>query len=528
MKRVFREWQHPRDERGRFSRKGGEAWAKRAAEQFAAYAERTPRTLSAPGRPRIGAKTKANVIIDEHLGRKNVARPKPKMPEIPGATPRTLQEIRDSDKLLQVHHEGGWRKVIGHGHGGGSDHVLLAGDDTGEKLQVPMVAGATLPTRLYKQEFHEPLRPKQAERMARWKADAAKQPPLRQQTRNEENLADAQREIDEFTAAVKEAQRKARARANRKYPAKEGYGKSTRDDYVRYDRQVGQAEHDLMLANARLEYMKAAPPDRFSTQPGYNLPQLTGPLDESRPLAVYGNLLNIEDEDQGTYRHVADLATLPAALHAIVAKHMFNSRVRREHYAAGGPDPGAKAGIFLGSKPISQLDESQDLQQEQPRGWGEGDTFDLVDGAYRPSTRTLLVGVSVKSQHRGEHHQPALHEFGHALDRAVGAALGKGAAYSASEGDDWRKIWREAVDASPKMSPYFKQDGDAGPAEMWAEGFGAWARARARSRQDGQQPGRAGMFALILALKIDSSRKDIAETMSKYFEGLTKQLGVDL
>jgi hypothetical protein len=39
QRRVFREWQHPRDGKGRFSRSGGGSWAKRAAAGFAVVEE---------------------------------------------------------------------------------------------------------------------------------------------------------------------------------------------------------------------------------------------------------------------------------------------------------------------------------------------------------------------------------------------------------------------------------------------------------------------------------------------------------
>lgn len=69
-KRIFREWQHPRDNAGKFSRKGGEAWVKRAAEAFKSATpslkEGSAPPASAPGRPRIGQGAKAAKLFAAH------------------------------------------------------------------------------------------------------------------------------------------------------------------------------------------------------------------------------------------------------------------------------------------------------------------------------------------------------------------------------------------------------------------------------------------------------------------------------
>ncbi|GAA0738717.1 hypothetical protein Drose_04240 [Dactylosporangium roseum] len=69
-KRAFLEWQHPRDSRGRFARKGSEAWVKRSADMFKA-ASSSPRVGSrttAPDRPRIGRNAKAAKLFATHNG----------------------------------------------------------------------------------------------------------------------------------------------------------------------------------------------------------------------------------------------------------------------------------------------------------------------------------------------------------------------------------------------------------------------------------------------------------------------------
>lgn len=65
VKRIWRESQHPRDAKGRFSRRGGEAWIKHAATEIAEQAG-SAATRDAAGRPRISRQAKAGVTLQAH------------------------------------------------------------------------------------------------------------------------------------------------------------------------------------------------------------------------------------------------------------------------------------------------------------------------------------------------------------------------------------------------------------------------------------------------------------------------------
>lgn len=536
VQRVFREWQHPRDARGRFARTGGGSWAKRAAGAFEAAGAAPEVKLRGP---RVGRNAKAAALLNQHvpgsgdrLSRTYV--PTPKIPD--GATSMPLNKVYDAGtrKHLQVLHEGAWLEISGSGFRGGVDHILLRGKN-GERIEITDT-GQQLVTRPHRLEFHEPLISAQVKAMDQWKADAAKSPQFRAKTLREANIERIQDELNTAQGALKEANRKARARANRKYPNKEGYGKYTRDQYI--DRETWSEQHAVTLAEHSLKYQhedSGTPSDKYLNGPSGDTPVFTGTLDPARPLAVYGDLLNIQDEDQGTYRHLADLALMPAELHAIVAAHMHQGRTRWVN-----PELGKSAGIWLGSRPINELDHSQDLTNVHPRGWAEDKTWSHVDGVYR-SGGTLVVGVSESSQRRGEHGQPALHEFGHALDDAAGDLLrakDPAASRDASEDPAWVAVWRQTIDAAPDISPYFRQPEPAGSQEMWAEAFGEWARARAKARRssfytEATDGGRTylasrGEMAMRVAFRIPQERHDAAAALNSYFEGLVAKLGVDL
>jgi len=541
-KLAFKEWQHPRDVRGRFTRGHGSGdWAARAAKAFEAAAADTRPPAKLRG-PRISRNAKAAAILEQHvpgaggnLSKKYTPPPLPKpkvepklklKAELPSDTRRkTIEDIGFGD---QVQHDGVWRRVQGTGFGGGTDYVIVR-DDAGKQVKIP-IDGYAL-TRPDRPDFHEPLRPAQAKRMAQFRADAAKPPPLRIVTNREENRRAYAQDVQAKDTALKEAQRKARARANRKYPAKEGYSKRTRDNYVDEETwpQQSAAEYARGILDA---FDKPGDPgtETYLDKSSYRMPVLDGTLNRDRPLAVYGDLLRIEDNDQGTLKHLADMELLPAEVHLIVARHMQHGRTRYNR-----PELSKSTGIWLGSKPVSQLDHQQELATERPRGWAEGKTFDHVDGVYNYAGPTLVVGVSESSKRRGEK-QPALHELGHALDSAVGSLLQEddhNLSSRASEEPAWVKLWQDTLDAAPDISPYFRQKVGAGNVELWAEAFGEWARARAKARQSetftgGDYLSNRGEMAMRSAFQIPKERHDAAAALNAYFEDLVKRLGIEL
>lgn len=64
-KRIWRESQHPRDAKGRFSKRGGAAWIKRAATELTSAAD-AGSTRSASGRPQISRSAKAGAVLQAH------------------------------------------------------------------------------------------------------------------------------------------------------------------------------------------------------------------------------------------------------------------------------------------------------------------------------------------------------------------------------------------------------------------------------------------------------------------------------
>lgn len=561
QRRVFREWQHPRDDRGRFSRSGGGSWAKRAAQGFAKAEEGRVTPPAVAGRPRIGRNAKAGLILNQHQAGAGDAlskkwTPPEKLPE------RAFRKPADSfvgaHAGYQVLHEGVWRRVTGVGGGDRGDYVIVRGDND-ERIKIydePYGDGSTRGViARFDQgpEIHEPLRGDQVAQMAAWRADATRPPAMRTLTIREENIERHRKELVDAQANLKEAQRKARARANRKYPNKEGYGKWTRDQYI--DSETWKEQSEAIWAE---RYLKDAltlsdnPKEEANlNEPGHHLPIVTGELNHDRPLAVYGDLLVIEDEDQATFRHLRDLATLPAELHSIVARVMAGVRVRQQETKRKYADMGARdarAGLYVGSRPVHELNHSDDLKDDpaklepstdgsykDTRKWSE------VAGIYRGFEAVMIAGVSGPKS-KGE---VALHEFGHALDDAVGRLLQETGDMPiqvngwASTDPEWRELWRQTVAAGPDMNPYFSKQGeDRGAKEMWAEAFAEWARARAKARKsdmaasapDGGKAFMAnrGVMALRREFRIPNTNGEAAEALNAYFERLAAKLGVDL
>lgn len=90
-KRIWRESQHPRDAKGRFSRRGGVAWIKRAAAELTSAAD-AGSTRSASGRPQISRSAKAGVVLQAHAdgGRPSAVRV-PKAVKTSGPTVNTAR-----------------------------------------------------------------------------------------------------------------------------------------------------------------------------------------------------------------------------------------------------------------------------------------------------------------------------------------------------------------------------------------------------------------------------------------------------
>lgn len=278
-----------------------------------------------------------------------------------------------------------------------------------------------------------PLTP--AQELERWRADAAKPGRVRDAhptgpTKRQEYVASWERHIANTKKEIADA--KANGLRHRL---------SDLEKTLKYQTDARDAVRDR--------------PDPSLDEPASGFThKLARKVDQKRPLAVYGDMLHMDGTDDAwTHQNMTELERVPADLHGVVAAHMA---VR---------DTG---GIWLDETGVSGMDHSHDLAGGTPRGWGDGKTFDDVNGVYRPAQRVMLVGRTANSDHRGDN--TATHEFGHALDAALGGPSKEG---------DWGDLHEKAL-AQPHLSPYYRQAGHAGVEEFWAEAFSAWVTARQR------------------------------------------------
>lgn len=180
---------------------------------------------------------------------------------------------------------------------------------------------------------------------------------------------------------------------------------------------------------------------------------------EDDPLAGYGDRLVIQDQTGPAALHLHELESYVP----IEAHHAL-----RDYYA--GMDGG---GIYVGDRAIPDLDELGTLRNTQPRGWGEGSTWAEVPGAHWGERRVTAMGGG---GHGHGSTSLALHEGGHALDSAIGSALGGG---TASQTPEFRAV-HDLLGKTGLAKPYYRADAnpDGFLSESWAEGFAAWSRHR--------------------------------------------------
>jgi hypothetical protein len=130
-----------------------------------------------------------------------------------------------------------------------------------------------------------------------------------------------------------------------------------------------------------------------------------------------------------------------------------------------------------------------------------------------------VAGYTANTESKGGHTSgsAAAHELGHALDDA----LGGGQMFGASKTSQWRQAYAAVVEEgkrSGKLSPYFLQKGEAGPQEMWAEAFAAWAR-----RSDDPE---ARRNSLAIDLGIWSGGEAV-RLLDSYFSGIAELMEIE-
>lgn len=218
-------------------------------------------------------------------------------------------------------------------------------------------------------------------------------------------------------------------------------------------------------------------------------------FDPTDPLAYYGDQLRIESDDWHTYEVLDALEQqIPPVFHKAVAEYLAD----RTRYTP-------EAGIYVGStQSILDLDDLKRKIHNPPRGWGKNATmatWEQVDGVVQASAIYAVVHTENADSHRRSRTSAlrragledairptgdaSLHEFGHLLDAALGYRENPYRAVSdASEQRRWRLIHGEVKRTARWLSPYYRQKGNAGPQEFWADAFYTWAAVPPAHRTD--------------------------------------------
>lgn len=199
-----------------------------------------------------------------------------------------------------------------------------------------------------------------------------------------------------------------------------------------------QQEQDFRLkVKERIAEKPAEPPAR----PPGEQPNLDTWLSKESQDAWGKDTLRVTDLDlDATRAHLRDLDLVPTEL------------VRRLQAAKGGV-----RGVYVGKGGVPELDEMGYLSGVRPRGWAEGDTWDIVGGAYAEGDRYILAGTG-----RSGSYSTILHETGHAVQsRLFNTTM-------VNELRRYQKLFHK------ELRKYYQQGGPggaAGASEMWAETF---------------------------------------------------------
>ena len=155
---------------------------------------------------------------------------------------------------------------------------------------------------------------------------------------------------------------------------------------------------------------------------------------------AYRHVLRVDDS-RFAQAAVRSLERVPKAYHARVIPNMFPRN--------------KNAGIYIGNRPITELGYDTS-HLGSPRGWPPGSRWADVGGVYIPAEPTMLVGSKGGPD-------TALHEFGHAVDDALG---------DPSQGKVFAELHGQIAKCA-RLEPYLTQLNGAGQEELFAEAF-AW------------------------------------------------------
>jgi hypothetical protein len=252
----------------------------------------------------------------------------------------------------------------------------------------------------------------------------------------------------------------------------EAYSKSQAKKYgmtgqeaKEYVRQSTEYERNRVAA--REEYLANRERDRDNhvndLPHGNGAPKRALPINPERPLSVYGNKLNIENEDAMTHLHLAGMEKLPAHIHAMVADDLVRT--------------GAASGVFVGSHPSPDQDALQHFREDgKTKNAVDRRSWDQVGGVHSWGPHKTAIGYSRGSwtlnQIEQSGHSTARHELGHHLDNAMTRVYGS----PASSQLDFRTLWSRAKKThGAGANPYFFDQGESiSPAEFFAESLSIW------------------------------------------------------
>lgn len=203
----------------------------------------------------------------------------------------------------------------------------------------------------------------------------------------------------------------------------------------------------------------------------------SGIVPSQRLSAIYGDRLKILGNGPVTEQHLRDLELLPDSYHKKLAEY-FNGK--------------SEGGLYVLDGPVT--DVLTHLRGVRPRGWPEGKTWEDVPGATETTTHRVIIGGPQPRTNT------ALHETGHAFDHAIGDM-------------SHSPKFKELYDKMGTMRPYFRQPGNAGHEETFAEMFSTWAHNR-----DMPPAQRASAIADALGISVD--KKFRGSLVDTYFTGL--------
>lgn len=264
--------------------------------------------------------------------------------------------------------------------------------------------------------------------------------------------------------------------------------RSDRQRFDYYGREVkydeggieGRRAH-LAELQAEIDRVEAGGPSRRLGSDVLDLPDQTAPrpspaieFDPARPLAIYGDMLHA-DRSWLSYVALDSLEQrVPPAYHQAMASYLADH----------------DGGIWLGAAKLPDQDDLGRLRGEKPRGWHKGATWDEVDGVVSGG-KTMAVSYTFNTRSTAVRQRQirrllglpdglydssaTMHEFGHLADHA----LGQKGKFSFQEPASRQRLWRLVhgkvkKNAGRGLNPYFRQGGDAGPEEFWADAFGVY------------------------------------------------------